>query len=439
MNRDLQQQAQKVLLDNWRDGYTIPTAQLYPFQWNWDSGFIAIGYLHFDPAKAIQEFASLFSGQWSNGFLPHILFHKEIKDRYFPNADFWGSQAIAEAPKQLKTSGITQPPVHGFVLEKILNLAADYLPKDFARTYYQKVYLHHRYFYENRDPHQEGLVYINHPWESGRDNSPIWNEVYKKWSLAPEEVPPYQRVDNKLANPEERPTQDDYDRYVYLVDLAKKVAYKDQDIYAQTPFAVQDTLFNAILIRSNESLIRIGKALGENVEELEIWQAKAIQTFKEKMWDEDLGIFTPYDLINQQAISMREIGGLLPLFANIPNQTQAQQLVGTLDSPAFQVAAPDESYQCPTFDATHPSFEGHKYWRGPIWVNTNWMLHQGLEQYNFLEKALKIKSDTLEILSRLGFYEYFDANKAILKDQKVGYGGNAFSWSASLFLDLTND
>ena len=37
--------AKKVLLGNKKKGYTLPTNnKLYPAQWNWDSGFIALGY-----------------------------------------------------------------------------------------------------------------------------------------------------------------------------------------------------------------------------------------------------------------------------------------------------------------------------------------------------------------------------------------------------------
>ena len=32
----------------------------------------------------------------------------------------------------------------------------------------------HDYYFTCRDPRDEGLVCIVHPWESGLDNSPIW-------------------------------------------------------------------------------------------------------------------------------------------------------------------------------------------------------------------------------------------------------------------------
>ena len=52
--KDLKEQAKKVLNANFNEdkGFTIPCEGLYPFQWNWDSGFIAIGYAHYDVNKA---------------------------------------------------------------------------------------------------------------------------------------------------------------------------------------------------------------------------------------------------------------------------------------------------------------------------------------------------------------------------------------------------
>ena len=61
---------------NWRDGYTVPSPRLYPFQWNWDSGFIALGLAWHRPERALREIRSMFRGQWGSGLLPHINFHQ---------------------------------------------------------------------------------------------------------------------------------------------------------------------------------------------------------------------------------------------------------------------------------------------------------------------------------------------------------------------------
>ena len=66
----------------------------------------------------------------------------------------------------------------------------------------------------------------------------------------------------------------------------------------------------------------------------------------------------------------------------------------------------------------------------------NWMLCQGLVRYEtpeFLEAAEQIKMDSLELLSKYGFYEYFDARKSVVEN--AGYGTDQFSLSAALCID----
>src|SRR5258706_1268230 len=77
-----------TLEHNWRDGYTVPSPRLYPFQWNWDAGFIALGHAATHPERAIAEIRSVFRAQWRNGMLPHIAFHRPDPN-YFPGPEVW--------------------------------------------------------------------------------------------------------------------------------------------------------------------------------------------------------------------------------------------------------------------------------------------------------------------------------------------------------------
>ena len=59
--------AKKTLLGNRRKGYTLPTNnKLYTAQWNWDSGFIALGYSYFNLNFALKEINTLLDGQWKD-------------------------------------------------------------------------------------------------------------------------------------------------------------------------------------------------------------------------------------------------------------------------------------------------------------------------------------------------------------------------------------
>ena len=66
----------------------------------------------------------------------------------------------------------------GFVLENLLQKHPDN-PKiiDFVKYAFPKIVQYHDFWYKYRDAKKEGLVFIYHPWESGRDNSPIWDDA----------------------------------------------------------------------------------------------------------------------------------------------------------------------------------------------------------------------------------------------------------------------
>ena len=91
---------------NDRGGYTVPTSRLYPYQWNWDSGFTALGIWHFNKWRAWLEIMALLDAQWQDGMVPHIVFRHNDPD-YFPGPNVWSTET--EPP----TSGHSQPPVLG--------------------------------------------------------------------------------------------------------------------------------------------------------------------------------------------------------------------------------------------------------------------------------------------------------------------------------------
>lgn len=90
--------AKKILDGNWTGSYTKPSPSLYPHQWNWDSGFIAIGYSHYNQKRAEMELLSLFNAQWPNGMLPQIVL-KFIEERV--DSD-WKREFLNENIDQVK-------------------------------------------------------------------------------------------------------------------------------------------------------------------------------------------------------------------------------------------------------------------------------------------------------------------------------------------------
>lgn len=428
------EQAKKILLENRRKGYTIPSPKLYPFQWNWDAGFIALGLVHIDPQLVMEEIDNMFKGQWSNGMLPHINFHYPDAN-YFPGPEVWRTAEIPEHSKLVQTSGITQPPVFGFVLERLDNFLKEKPSgwETFLRETFHKVVSFHRYLYNSRDPQQEGLVYIHHNWEAGTDNSPVWDEIFDSMDVSHARDVSALRCDIKNVDASQRPSNENYKRYIYLVDLFIKHSYKDKEIVKECPFLVQDILFNSLLVKSNEGLISMAKKLHLDASEIETWNAKTVKAINTKLWDQKAGFYFNYDLKSRKQIPIKISSGFAPLFAGICSDQQVEKLAHHLTHSFIQNS---EWKLCPSTAADETHFNPVKYWRGPVWINMNWIIYHGLLRYDKIDLSERIKADSLSLLEKYGMYEYFDARPEFQNTNGIGLGGNHFSWSAALYLDM---
>jgi hypothetical protein len=423
--------AKDILAGNWTGSYTMPAPKLYPHQWNWDSGFIAIGYSRFDTKRAITELKRLFSAQWTNGMLPQIVFNKEKLGGYFPEPDFWQAGRSGKIPTGALTSGITMPPIHALAVLKVYENAQkpdEVLP--FLRWVYPRLLSFHRYLYRERDPEGTGLVYIRHPWESGMDNSPMWDLVLERIDLKSIKVPPYERRDLKSGvAADSRPKDSEYDRFVFLVDLARRVNYDEARIREESPFLIYGPLFNSVLSASNEALVKIAEILGEPYVEPEGWFDTTCRAISEKLYHEEHGMFAFYDGVEGRLLEVDTAAGFMPLFAGAASPSQAARLYEYLDSKSFCALHQGNCFSIPNFDTQKEGFDRKNYWRGPIWININWMLMQGLKRYGFVQKAGSVAKDILELPVRFGFHEYYDSFDG------RGYGSTDFSWTAALFID----
>jgi hypothetical protein len=423
--------AKTVLDRNWNGNYTVPAHGLYPHQWNWDSGFIAIGYSHFNTKRAISEITHLFNAQWKNGMVPQIVFNRNMLGNYFPEPDFWQTERSPDAPDDALTSGITMPPVHGLAVLEIYENAhkkEDIIP--FLRWIYPRLISLHRYLYRDRDPDGTGMVYIRHPWESGMDNSPTWDRIFTKFDMSSVTIPAYTRKDlAHVAGAEERPEDRDYDRFVYLVDLFRKNDYDEKMIRKDCPFLVYGPLFNSLLCASNEAIIRIADIIGESFSEAEEWVRITSEAIRTRLYHEEDGMFDYVDMNDGERIDVDTAAGFIPLFCGAATHKQAARIYEYLNSRSFCALHQGNCYTVPNYDTLKEEFDRVNYWKGPVWININWLLMKGLRRYGYHQKADSIAKDILQLPIRFGFHEYYDSFDG------RGYGSNNFSWTAALFLD----
>ncbi len=433
MKDGLIERAKKVLDNNFQEGgFSVPSDGLYPFQWMWDSGWIALGFAHYDMAKAKKEVETILNTQWENGFIPHIVFHTD-SDTYFPGPDFHQSKLHPQSSSKYRSTGMTQPPVFGFILEHLLRIAEDKADIfDFIIENIDKVFDNHLYFYENRDVNNEGLVYIYHNWESGTDNSPIWDDIWETWN------PPeynFVRRDTTHVDPAQRPSKREYDYYLHIIDIAKEYNYDDSKIAEHSPFLVQDPLFNTMLIASNQALMGLYEKVGGNEDKIAYLREKTAQGFtsmNEKLYHKELGAYVHYDLRNERPIPFISSSSFTPLFANIPDADKTFHLLKNLT----EKFGGSDKYLCASFDPTNERFNPRKYWRGPVWINVNWILYHGFLNYGENGLASRIMEDSITLLEKYDFYEYFDCRKDNPDSENSGYGGENFSWSAALLIDF---
>ncbi|MFI7542380.1 MGH1-like glycoside hydrolase domain-containing protein [Actinoplanes sp. NPDC049599] len=419
---ELDRAARRALAGNWRLCATVPAAGLYPHQWSWDSAFIAIGLRHLSPVRAQRELESLFGAQWRDGRVPHIVFDPHVPaDAYFPGPAFWQSATAPGAPG-VPTSGIVQPPAHAlaawatFRADPEAARARGFLPR-----IYPRLVAWHRYLTTRRDLTGSGLMAIGHPWESGMDNSPAWDLPLSR--VTPVPIGEFARRDLNHAAAAERPTDEDYGRYVRLARDYRDSGYADA--LRVHGFAVEDPMCNALLAAGEEALAAMAAELGQDPRPHLAAAERVTEALMSTLYDPEAGIFFPRDAHTGALIRSYSVGGLLPLI--VPGLPVAAALVSTALGERFRLR---EACPLPSYDLTAADHDASRYWRGPGWVNTSWLFWHGLRLHGETTLADDLRGRLLERVRTAGFREYLDPLTG------AGHGTDGFSWTAALTLDL---
>lgn len=403
---DLDSEARDILRENDRGGYTIPTKGLYPYQWNWDSAFAAWGYATFDLARAWQEMETLMAAQWDDGMVPHIIFHKSDPG-YFPGPDVW---ATGQTPP---TSGISQPPITAIIARLIWE--QDKTEGHAAlKTLFPKMVKWHRWWHEQRCTF--GPAAITHPWESGRDNCPDWDIGMA--GVDGSKVGTYQRRDLGHVDASMRPGKEDYDRYIAMVQFGVAAGWEQARIVKDGPFLMADPGITFILLRAHEDLAVLGRALGEDVSELEGW-ALALRNALPLIWNPDLKVYDAKDLRTDKFAGVLGSGAFLAYLAEAGNPELDAQLMRVWNAVRYGI---------PSADPESEIFDPRRYWRGPCWPVVNALLAIGLRDSGHVDLEQRLRAETASLIAQHGFFEYFDPMDA------TPCGGSHFTWTAAIWL-----
>jgi len=387
-----------------------------------------------DPSRAAGELRALFRGQWGNGMLPHMIFAEGVHD--VGSRRVWQSKRNPLAPRDVETSCITQPPLVAIATQRV----AAALPADERRHFLAellpKLIAYHSWLYAERDPNHIGLVTLIHPWESGLDTSPPWMRALERMPM-----PWWLRVASKLRLARllrrlrydtrqlpaiERTSDDDGLRMLALAVLIKKYHFHLRRLPATRAVLIEDLPFNALLIVANRALEELAAELGETLPDALVASFRQAEEALEALWDDETGQYFSRDAVTGSRIALPTIATFFPLWSRTMPAPRATNLAQRLRDPSQYWP----EHPVPTVPLDAAEFEEARYWKGPTWVNANWIVIEGLLAHGETELAASLRDKTLELVDTAGCYEYFSPITG------EGHGAADFSWTAALTLDL---
>lgn len=371
-------EAERVLCQNWQQGerdethyaYTEPSPGRYPWQWYWDSCFAAIAWRRFDAGRSRAELESLLAVQRPNGFVGHTIFwrHRVSFIRLF----FYN----VASPSALHTETI-QPPLLAWAWRiAVGDPAAE-----------PRIGTHMDWLAANRDLEGDGLLWIIQPDESGLDASPKFEPVWGR------------RSNGRLGFP-------------LLVARNRRLGFEARRVRERGGPVLCETLVNTMWSLSLQAMGR----------------PSATPALVERLWDEPRGLFV--DEAQPGGLRPEPVtwASLAPLaLPDLPEEI-GRRLVEEhlLDSAGFLTpVAP------PSVAASEPSYEpdgGHgpirRYWRGPTWINSAWMVWLGMRRLGYEDEARRLADGVIAAAAREGLREYYDPRSG------AGLGAKDFAWSA---------
>ncbi len=290
-------------------------------------------------------------------------------------------------------SEITQPPILGWAAWKLYQETGD---KVLLEACYDSLSRFIEWFFEQRDVNNNGLLEWHKEMsniqcrcgESGWDNSPRFD----------------------------RPIIDDH------IDL------------------------NSFVVCEMHHLARMAEVLGR--EEASSWRSRAhhlAQLVNQRLWNDEVGLyFDRGPEPGNEWMMLKTAASFLPLLAGIPTAEKVERLVAHLTDPNefwSQLPVPSVALDAPEFS--------DDMWRGPTWININYLIWEGLKRYGEQAVADQLRARSMRAIEKWyragGIYEYYDPcdekhprrlhRKGELGDAIGGQGVICdYGWTAAVYI-----
>jgi hypothetical protein len=382
----IRRRCQEILSQNWREGtrsrdgtrfaYTCPSPGHYPWQWYWDSCFTAISWRRFDADRSAQELRSLLAAQRDDGFIGHTIFW---------NQPLTGSRRYTynvTSDDATMTASI-QPPALAWAWRiAVGDPAAE-----------PGIRRHHEWLADNRDLDGDGLLWIVQPDESGLDAS---NQFDPIWGHRAHGLP----------------------GFLLLVRRNRRLGYDLRRTAKAGGPVCLEVLTNVLY----------------NLSRLALGLPSLTEALVERTFDERRGLFVPQSRPAPNRTPPAAVAALAPLALPDLPEAIGRRLVEehVLDPGRFWLPVP-----CPSVSADEPTFTLQdtgsiglrRYWRGPTWINTAWLVWLGLIRLGYDQPAAELAQRLAGAIVAMGLREYYQPYTG------AGMGAVDFGWS-TLVLEL---
>jgi hypothetical protein len=329
-----------------------PSKMYYVGVWQWDDYFHTLAYRHVDKRLAQDQLRILLDHQREDGLIPDAIHDEGIVTHLaFPvDAD------------------VTKPPLLAWAVWKLYEKDGD---REFLNEIYEPAVRATRWWLEENDRDGNGLCEYGHPFSSGLDDSPLWDE----------------------GMPVESP------------DL------------------------NSYLVIQQDILAKIANEIGE-VKDAQMWSGRAAslaQRMIDNTWDDQAGLF--WARKDGHPIHVRTPFNLFPLITGRMPPYICRRLVDHLTNekefwPPFPV---------PSVALDDAKYDPNQMWRGPTWVNINYLIIEGLCNAGYPEVSNELRRRTLDLIgAQKDIYEYYHP----VTGEKPPKAAAIFGWSSAVFIDL---
>jgi hypothetical protein len=369
---EVREGARRVLEASWReqDGFCPPNPEVYPHQWLWDSCFHAIAWSALGDQRGGRELASCLEGQLEGGLVPHM--------RYLgPSAN--------RGPLPDRSS-FTQPPVYAHAARVVAGAVVGLAPGVVDRVAAALDWL-----WQHRQT-SDGLLFVVHPWETGTDDSPRWDD----WVALPAyDHAAYSAVDRDLVD------QTYFDRHGAAV-WSRSCASAPASFNALAAHAALE----CAVLTGDDAWRERGEELAVLADEL--------------LWDDAEGLWVDRPLVGGgPRCRIPTLDGALGALVT-PDAGRAARVLAQLTDPERFGAPYGPSY----LPRRHPAYQPGEYWRGAAWPQLGYLMAVAAGRWQDHATYAALRRTTWEGVLASGFAEYWNP------EDGTGLGAVPQGWAA---------